>query len=496
LNDEEHIKLLSKSTQLLHDAYSGTYLGGKVPSAIEDFHDALVSFSYGLNPNMLRTIMEAVNPDRYPRVVNILEHLYEDIFPNDLLASEGWLNHRPFRLSDLDREIVRQIPQGGNWQDLPENIPSKRIEQIREMTKERGVVRTTYYGRLRPDQPAYTISTYFNRPGNGTNIHPFEGRTITPREAARLQSFPDSYFFIGSQAAIRKQIGNAVPPLLAYAIGKSIAKKVGLGNCVDIFSGAGGLSLGLELAGWKIILAVDNDKDISRTYRFNRPCSHTGNNTSERTVFVEGDLFLPEIYQKVLATVKKFLKKHGLDLLVGGPPCQGFSHAGWRDEKDRRNDLTSIYLKIVEDLKPKIVVMENVEGILTLKKGQIINDILLALKEIGYFTPGDPWVLCAEQFGVPQMRRRVFIVASRSKELLPDIPKPLFSKCLGRREKREQLPLFSEIAYPITVEEAFYGLKPLEGRNFGNCLNRNIRTEYSDWAKGLIPIEQMLERTS
>ena len=492
LGNMEYVKLLSKSAQLLYHQYSNTQWGGKTPSPIEDFHDALVSLSYGLSPDMVSGIMETVDAARSSRVVNILKCLYEGMHVNDLMSSEGWVNHTLTKLSDLDLSIIKNVPQGGNWQNVPENIPSKRLDQIREMTKRRGIVRTTYYGRLRPDQPAYTIATYFNRPGNGTNIHPFECRTISAREAARLQSFPDSYFFIGSQTAIRNQIGNAVPPLLAYAVGKSIAKHIGLGKCVDIFSGAGGLSLGLELAGWDILLAVDNDNDASKTYRFNRPCSDLEANPVGNTVFIQGDLFQEDAYERTLSIIRKRLKGKGLDLLVGGPPCQGFSHAGWRNEQDRRNDLTSVYLNIVEKLKPKVVLMENVEGILTLKNGQVIKDLTLTLRELGYTVAGDPWVLLAEQYGVPQMRRRVFVVASRDKKMLPEIPKPLFKKCSGRREKVEQFSLFPSLPRPINVEEAFYGLKALAEESFGNKALKGIRKEYSDWAKGLASTEEML----
>ena len=133
--------------------------------------------------------------------------------------------HYLLNLSENDLVQIEKIPHGGNWQDIPLKISSKRIEQIREMSKTRGVVRTSYYGRLRLDQPSYTISTYYNRPGNGTNIHPTENRVISHREAARLQSFPDNFKFFGGEGSIKNQIGNAVPPLLAYCIGDHLIRK-------------------------------------------------------------------------------------------------------------------------------------------------------------------------------------------------------------------------------------------------------------------------------
>lgn len=106
-------------------------------------------------------------------------------------------DHAAGALSDLDREIVAAVPAGGNWRDLPETFASKRVEQIRRSAARGEGSRSTYYGRLRWDRPAYTISTYFNRPGNGCFIHPDAPRLLTVREAARLQSFPDAYRFFG-----------------------------------------------------------------------------------------------------------------------------------------------------------------------------------------------------------------------------------------------------------------------------------------------------------
>ena len=96
-------------------------------------------------------------------------------------------------LSELDAEMVRAVPEGGNWRNLPENIHSARVRQIRQSAARGEGSRSTYYGRLQWDRPSYTVSTYFNRPGNGCFIHPSANRLITIREAARLQSFPDSY---------------------------------------------------------------------------------------------------------------------------------------------------------------------------------------------------------------------------------------------------------------------------------------------------------------
>ena len=88
-------------------------------------------------------------------------------------------NHIAPRLSELDIRMVKSVPEGGNWKNIPETIPSKRLEQIRESFKRGEGSRSTYYGRLRRCDPAYTISTYFSRPGNGCHIHYEQDRVLS-----------------------------------------------------------------------------------------------------------------------------------------------------------------------------------------------------------------------------------------------------------------------------------------------------------------------------
>ena len=121
-------------------------------------------------------------------------------------------------MSSLDREFVKHIPPGGNYMSIPDEIATKRIKTFKSSGG-----RTTTYGRLHPDRPAYTINTYFNRPNVGANYHYVEERLITVREAMRLQSFPDSFEpYYSTQRSLHEQIGNAVPPLMSLAIASSI----------------------------------------------------------------------------------------------------------------------------------------------------------------------------------------------------------------------------------------------------------------------------------
>ncbi|MFT0533748.1 Alw26I/Eco31I/Esp3I family type II restriction adenine-specific DNA-methyltransferase [Castellaniella hirudinis] len=435
--------------------------GANLPDWMTDLLEAVVGLSFGLSvDDELQKIIGEIGGCDESRVINFARHLQRSVKVPSLEIGEAYFNHGTPTLSELDRLIISYVPEGGNWQSIPESVPSERIKQIREMSAKRGVVRTTYYGRLRRDQPAYTINTYFNRPGNGTHIHPVLDRTLTSREAARLQSFPDSYVFLGSDGAVRDQIGNAVPPLLSAAIGRKFIRYAKSKTCVDVFCGAGGLSLGLESAGWEVIAAVDNNREALDTYCFNRPCIlEPGVFQENQTAVFKRDLQERREFENVVMRIEASLKGRQLDLLVGGPPCQGFSHAGFRLSDDKRNDLASIYLHFAECLRPRIFILENVEGLATFNKGQVLRDICFTLRDLGYRVNSPVWKLCSEQYGAPQMRRRVFIVATTEDAVDLSPPEPIYERCAGRRENRHGASLCDAgLPAPFTVSDALGGL--------------------------------------
>ncbi len=178
---------------------------------------------------------------------------------------------------------------------------------------------------------------------------------------------------------------------------------------VDLFSGAGGLSLGLAQAGFRKLLSNEIDRDASATIRRNFPDS----------------LHLECPIEQVRIGAALDLKPGELPLLAGGPPCNGFSVAGYRRPGDARNKLGDYFINAVEELHPWFVVMENVPGIFTLSKGKFAQSFIERLTQLGYSVSYR--ILEAAEFGVPQLRTRAIFVANRFGEPNP-YPKPLFGK--------------------------------------------------------------------
>ena len=128
--------------------------------------------------------------------------------------------HTPFPISTDHLDLIGHVPQGGTWRDIPRHLLPDRYRGMRRTDS------TNLFGRLAPDLPAYTITTQFNNVTTGCFTHPYYDRALTSREAARLQTFPDSYVFVGNMTSVCRQIGNAVPPLLAHVLAAGIANAV------------------------------------------------------------------------------------------------------------------------------------------------------------------------------------------------------------------------------------------------------------------------------
>lgn len=376
-------------------------------------------------------------------------------------------------LSELDLEVVRHVPPGGNWRDLPADFPSARVQQIRESAARGEGSRSTYYGRLQWTKPAYTISTYLTRPGNGAFIHPAEPRLLTIREAARLQGFPDWVRFHGTLRQRAMQVGNAVPPLVAYHLGTSIPRN----TVVDLFSGAGGFGLGLTWAGHELVASVDNDEKACRTLEAALP-SHE--------VMLK-DLSDPEQLNSAMERIRGLLSGQELGLLAGGPPCQGFSTAGPCQIDDPRNHLVRAFLQAVERLEPKHVLFENVPA-LRWRGRAFLDELLSRLRELGYSV--DLGILHAEAFGVPQLRRRLIIQARQGDA--PTWPTPTHSTL--EPSFRSEQPGPSVVWPPArTVGDAIPDLTVAEAASADDPVAVGAHsTDYSRWARGSMSLKDLL----
>ncbi len=181
-------------------------------------------------------------------------------------------------------------------------------------------------------------------------------------------------------------------------------------NAIDLFCGAGGLSLGFQQAGFNIIVGVDNEPAALETFEYN----HKG------SVGLNADLSQQETFDLILKTAGD--KK--IDVIIAGPPCQGFSLTGPRNFDDPRNKLYLAVIEMVKQYKPKGFIIENVPGMATMYKGQVKDEVLRRFDEIGYNIACQ--ILKACDYGVPQMRKRLVFMGVRKDIGEPHFPKPSF----------------------------------------------------------------------
>ena len=168
---------------------------------------------------------------------------------------------------------------------------------------------------------------------------------------------------------------------------------------IDMFAGAGGLSEGLRMAGFECLWANEFDKYAAATFAENFPSAQV-NSTDIR------ELSPAKVRSSLGLNIGE------LDLLAGGPPCQGFSTYGKRDEFDPRNQLYRNFFEFIGEFRPKCFVMENVIGLLSMNDGEVIADVLNIAKSLGY--EAQVHNVRAENYGVPQKRRRVFVIGART----------------------------------------------------------------------------------
>lgn len=176
---------------------------------------------------------------------------------------------------------------------------------------------------------------------------------------------------------------------------------------IDLFCGAGGLSEGLRQAGFDTKVGVDFDKHAMATFAANHP---------------EAKCVLGNVEHVTGRQLVKLAGTADIDLIAGGPSCQGFSTHGKRIQDDPRNFLFKHFVRLVDEVRPKMFLMENVKGMLTYSKGLFRQQIEAAFQEIGYRT--DFTTVCAADFGVPQLRNRVLFIGTRIEGLKLTFPVP------------------------------------------------------------------------
>lgn len=224
---------------------------------------------------------------------------------------------------------------------------------------------------------------------------------------------------------------------------------------IDLFAGAGGLSTGFHMAGFKSLCAIDANSKALATYQHNYPEARIIHQDIQKINPLELRLLLG-------------LKKEELTALIGGPPCQGFSRnvtAKYRYLSDPRNLLYKTFLEYVSEFRPLYVVMENVPEILKAYDGAVKNDIQAELKSIGYKITSAS--LNAADYGVPQTRSRAFFLASLDSQA-PSIPEPTHKDI--KSDSQLQLTIFESSFNPIiTVKDAIGDLPSLEaGQEYVN----------------------------
>lgn len=212
---------------------------------------------------------------------------------------------------------------------------------------------------------------------------------------------------------------------------------------IDLFSGCGGMSLGFEMAGYRSLLAIDCWQDALTTYADNRPGVKT---------------LCADIEQIDIQALQTELGEARPDVIIGGPPCQGFSVAGKRMVDDKRNVLYKSFVRFVDAFSPKAFVMENVPNILSMGEGIVRDSILRDFQELGYKVTYQ--VLLAADYGVPQNRRRAFFVGIRNGETFV-FPEKTVVEATTSKEALSDLPetsLEDGASYPCVAQSDFQRL--------------------------------------
>ena len=238
-------------------------------------------------------------------------------------------------------------------------------------------------------------------------------------------------------------------------------------NVIDLFCGAGGMSHGFEKAGFNVLLGIDSNENAIKTFNKNHK-------------FAKG--LCKDMTSLSVNEIKQIIRNKRIDVIVGGPPCQGFSMAGKRRPNDPRNSLFREYLRVVKGLKPKLFVMENVRGLLSMKDetGKKVIDIILdEFNKAGYNATVQK--VNTADYGVPQKRHRIFIIGIKNSSSINfSFPEQTHSKT-GVSKDGKKIRFWNNVKNILIEKEGadknlFYSEKLINGfkRREENNKKRNI----------------------
>lgn len=374
-------------------------------------------------------------------------------------------SHLPRKVGPAVQRRINALKIGQKMQDLPEELWHKSFKFYVKIDPTRNGGPNLRIIRLDPNKPSLTVTAFiFNK-----FVHPTENRFITPREAARLQGFPDEFVFSGNLTSVQQQVGNAVPVQLARSVAAEILEHIesyhpfGLGKelfrsksfpAVSLFSGAGGMDLGVASSRFKtfhfeVRVCVENDHDCCETLR---------KNFGEKALIIENDISAIK--------PKEVWSNHetggvALPLIFGGPPCQSFSQAGKQKGKlDPRGRLIFEFLRFIRELRPIYFVMENVPNLKGVGKGKLLREIQEDIDSSGYNLTCN--LLCAADYGAAQLRRRLIFIGVRKPYPAVQAPFPTHGDIMNNLLIRKPY---------VGVGQAFEGLPKIPS-DYGKDLYR------------------------
>lgn len=330
-------------------------------------------------------------------------------------------NHMPTKHAQKTIDHIKLVPDGGKYTDLPSELADKF--KYHESLH-----------RYNSRKPSLTIDT-----GHRTHFHYKYNRIPTVRENARLQSFPDDFIFYGNKQQQYRQVGNAVPPLLGYALAKQIKNVLNHYTAsmedkikfMDLFAGCGGLMEGFMQSGmYEHVASVEWEKapvdTLIKRLEDKWECKDATESVIRFDMQREEELFNgfnDENYGESKGLDYLVNEKGGVDVIIGGPPCQAYSVAGRNKNRmvgDYRNYLFEHYVSTVKRYDPKLFVFENVPGMITaMPDGTLITDLIKRdLKEIGFEIIDDIKeyaLIDMADYGIPQSRKRVILIGLNTK---------------------------------------------------------------------------------